>query len=236
MQFEQHFAYVLHSRAYRETSALMTFLTAEHGKFNAIVRGVHGPKAKRKTALTQPFQRLEIRWKTNHRSDLVQLQALEFSQLNFPLSSTANLCGLYANELLYRLLFAQMEMPAIFAVYEQLLYELLQSQQFVKPEQQPKIEWALRRFELFLLSELVDGFSLENIDELAPDKAYQFVPDWGWRMQHSNSRLAILGSHLQSLRDDVFCTEALASLKRLMRQQVQLLLGNKPLHARKLFS
>lgn len=235
MQFEQHFAYVLHSRAYRETSALMTFLTAEHGKFNAIVRGVHGPKAKRKTALTQPFQRLEIRWNAKFQADLVKLQAIEFSQLNFPLMARANICGLYANELLYRLLYPRMEARSIFQEYEQLLYQLLQTQQYSKIDQQPKIEWALRRFELLLISELVEGFALENIAAIQRQQRYHFIPESGWVVQSCHQG-GILGAELQALHENTFTQSALVGLKRLMRQQIQQQLGNKPLNTRKLFS
>lgn len=230
--FEQQLAYVLHSRSYRETSALVTFIAPQKGKFNAILRGVKGPKAKNKSALIQPFQCLELRWKSNDRSELVNLQSIEFAQLNFPLQSTANICGLYANELLYRLMFPQVEAQAVFHVYEQLLYDLVKTQALDKSEQQGKIEWGLRQFEYQLLTEWLDGFSLDNIENLSPDLNYQFIPDWGWKAHSQGVR----GSDLLVLQNQTFSSQALPSLKRLMRQQISILLGNKPLNTRKLFS
>ena len=230
--FEQHHAYILHSRPYRETSALVTFIAPQKGKFNAIVRGVKGPKAKNKSALIQPFQRLELRWKSNERSELVNLQSIEFAQLNFPLQSTANICGLYANELLYRLMFPQVEAQTIFHVYEQLLYSLVKTQALDKAEQQAQIEWGLRQFEYHILSEWLEGFALENIEHFSPDCRYEFIPDWGWRQNAQG----ILGSDLQCLQNQEFSQQSLPVLKRLMRFQVFNLLGNKPLNTRKLFS
>jgi len=46
MEIEQP-AFVLHSRAYRETSALVTFFSPEYGKFNGIVRGGKGGEKNR---------------------------------------------------------------------------------------------------------------------------------------------------------------------------------------------
>ncbi|WP_130537250.1 DNA repair protein RecO [Thiomicrorhabdus indica] len=230
--FEQHCAYVLHSRPYRETSALVTFIAPQKGKFNAIVRGVKGPKAKNKSALIQPFQKLELRWKPNERSELVSLQSLEFAQLSFPLQATANICGLYANELLYRLMFPQIEAQTIFHVYEQLLYSLVKTQTLDKADQQAQIEWGLRLFEYQILSEWLEGFSLENIENLSQEFRYEFIPDWGWK-HHPQG---ICGRDLLSLQNQEFVQASLPALKRLMRYQISSLLGNKPLNTRKLFS
>ena len=37
-----HPAFVLHSRRYRETSALLVLFTQTHGRVSVVARGVHG--------------------------------------------------------------------------------------------------------------------------------------------------------------------------------------------------
>ena len=44
MRYAAQPAFVLHTRAWRETSLLVEVLTYEHGRVGLIARGVHGPK------------------------------------------------------------------------------------------------------------------------------------------------------------------------------------------------
>lgn len=228
---QRQVAYVLHSRPYKETSALVTFFAQEQGKFNAIVRGVRGQKAAKKSSLIQPLQKLELAWKSTGRSDLVTLQEIEFAGLSFPLTGSANICGLYANEILYRLLFPQMENGSLFAAYEQLLYELTKTTGFIELEKKRALEMALRQFEYLLLVELLEGFSLDLLDDLQPESNYQFIAEQGWQLYASG----ISGKALLGLRDGRMDAESLPSLKQLMRYHLAQLLGNKPLNTRKLF-
>lgn len=233
-QFEQQFAYVLHSRPYQETSALVTFYSAHSGKFNGIVRGVRGAKSNKKSALIQPFQRLELAWKSNSRSDLVSISQIEFAGLSFPLSGTTNICGLYANELLYRLVFPQVESEQIFGIYETLLYELLKAQALSSDERKAKLEIALRHFEYTLLTELLDGFELSNIPQIDVNQAYFFEKDSGWQYYSQGVRGKCLLS-LQAGIESEMADDCLPVLKKMMRHYLSILLGNKPLNARKLF-
>lgn len=237
-QYEQQYAYVLHSRPYQETSALVTFYSAQKGKFNGIVRGVRGSKSAKKAALIQPFQRLELSWKTNRRSDLVTIQQIEFAGLCFPLSGTNNVCGLYANELMYRLVFPQIESQQVFESYESLLYQLVKTQSLEASRRKLALEMALRRFEYTLLTELLDGFELSNIPEINPQKAYFFEKDSGWQFYSqgiSGNCLLSLQAPLHGEKEDML-SNCLPVLKKMMRHYLGILLGNKPLNARKLLA
>ena len=44
MRFVGEPAFVLHARAWRETSLLVEVLSAEHGRVGLVARGVQGPK------------------------------------------------------------------------------------------------------------------------------------------------------------------------------------------------
>ncbi|WP_321322998.1 DNA repair protein RecO [Thiomicrorhabdus sp.] len=238
MEIEQS-AFVLHSRPYRETSALVTFFTPEYGKMNGVVRGVRGGRktSSQKTALLQPFQKLTIQWreKPNNRSDLVSIQQIEMAPLRFPLMAEANICGLYINELLYRLLFPQVATETLFEIYQQTLYELLAAKQ--RSDQ----AWSLRQFEYQLLTEMGHGIQCDtdmNQQAILPDQDYYFYPQHGAVLATLDSQkqgVPIKGQCLLALQDMLYCEACLPDLKRLFRSVLSIYLGNKPIMTRELF-
>ncbi|HZX72549.1 MAG TPA: recombination protein O N-terminal domain-containing protein, partial [Rhodanobacter sp.] len=54
MRIEQQPAYVLHARAYRETSLLLECLTREHGRLGVVARGVRGERSRLRRAQLEP--------------------------------------------------------------------------------------------------------------------------------------------------------------------------------------
>ena len=149
----QQSAFVLHSRPYKETSALVTFFTQEQGKVTGVVRGVRGGRksTSQKSAAIQPFQKLLIQWreKPQQSNDLVSIREFEALPVVFPLQSDANICGLYLNELLYRLLFPRVATASLFNDYQQALYGLLNVS-----SNRSNQAWTLRQFETRLLDEM----------------------------------------------------------------------------------
>jgi len=247
---QQH-AFVLHRRPYRESSALVTFFSQENGKFNGIVRSVRTGKKNNKLALLQPFQRLELVWQKTHKSsesDLIAIRQIDSGDLRFPLQQTANICGLYANELLYRLLYSQHEVPSIYRAYQHLLYELLKVQQFSGEPYQQGLQIALRQFEYQLLCELQPGFDLAAIqgqsgEAILTEQGYYYQPEMGWQFApDKHDRFTdgefnkVSGRCLVALQQGHIPADCLAALKRFMRQNLAILLGNKPLNTRKLFT
>ncbi|GLR62677.1 DNA repair protein RecO [Marinospirillum insulare] len=222
-------AWLLHSRPYRETSALAWLLTLEEGRVNAVVRGVRTKKS-RYRALLQPFTPLLVRVSGKH--ELKNLVGLEATSAPHWLSGEALVCGLYANELLSRLLLPSQACPALFRDYS-LLLQLLNNTDQREP--------ALRRFELSLLEHL--GYPLLFNDHLgaplAKECLYRWLPEQGFLMVQGiaepHNRTYTGASLLAIANDDWQEKLTRKTAKALTRQLLAPLLGNKPLLSRQLF-
>lgn len=238
MEVEQQ-AFVLHSRPYRETSALVSFFTPEYGKISGVVRGVRGASktSSSKAAAIQPFQKLVISWreKPNVQSDLVSIKRFEALPVRFPLQSESSICGLYLNELLYRLLYPQVSSEILFEHYQQALYELLAAQ---NRNQQA---WSLRKFEAHLLSEMGQPVITEQDSEGRPVDSqqkyfyYQQLGAVNAAVDKTRSGIRICGACLQALQAEKYDERCLSQLKTLFRQLLAEYLGNKPIKTRELF-
>ena len=112
-------AYVLHSRAYRESSALVDFLTPQ-GRLRAVLRGARGKAG----SLARPFIPLEL--ETRGRGELKNVGRLEAAGIPNLLSGEALFSGLYLNELLIRVLPAEDPHPVIFEQYAMTILALAQ--------------------------------------------------------------------------------------------------------------
>lgn len=233
-------AYVLHARAYRETSVIATFLTREHGKINGVVRGVRGKTRSnmQKNAILQPFQKLSIQWRdrANSNNDLVTIRAVESEPVRFFLEGESSFCGLYLNELLYRLLYPRVSVENVFDAYEQTLLKLL------KVNSRNEQAWVLRQFEWRLLQEL--GVSLHadldaNKAPITPEIQYQYYPEMGAYPlldgQPVGNGVLISGDCLLKLSHLTYCESCLGPWKRLLRHVLNLYLGSKPIMTRQLF-
>ena len=233
-------AYILHTRPYRETSVIATFLTQEHGKINGVVRGVRGKtrSSMQKIATLQPFQKLSIQWrdKPNGNQDLVTIRSFEPEPVRFFLEGESSFCGLYLNEVLYRLLFPRVGVDALFEAYQQALLTLL------KVSSRNEQAWVLRQFELHLLTEL--GVSLHstldaNKNPIQPEIQYQFYPEMGayplLDNQTVGNGVVISGTCLLTLSKLEYCEACLGQWKRVLRHVLNLYLGSKPIMTRKLF-
>ena len=83
--------YVLHSRPYKETSALVDFFTPL-GRLRAVLRGARGKAG----ALARPFVPLEAEWRG--RGELKTVARLESAGIPNLLNGQALFSGLYLNE------------------------------------------------------------------------------------------------------------------------------------------
>lgn len=233
-------AYVLHTRPYRETSVIATFLTADHGKINGVVRGARGKtrSSMQKNATLQPFQKLSIEWrdKPNANNDLVTIRSVESEPVRFFLEGESSFCGLYLNELLYRLLYPRVALESLFEEYEQSLLKLL------KVDSRNQQAWVLRQFELHLLQDL--GVSLHfdldaNKQAIESTAQYQYYPEMGafpvLDEQAVGNGIMVSGACLLKLSELTYCEPCLGSWKRLLRHVLNLYLGAKPIMTRQLF-
>lgn len=231
-------AFVLHSRPYRETSMMLTFFTPEFGKLNATIRGVRsaGKRAAQKQAWLQPFQALQIQWRAaeHSHSEWVNPQSYEPHGLPFSLKGESGLCGLYLNELLYRLLQPCAPMVGLFVNYQQTLQALSQA---ADREHQA---WCLRQFELGLLADLGYELDLTHDFQNQPLEAaarYSYSAQLGLSRLHPavQNEWSLAGDCLIKLAQRQFCSACLSDWKQLMRRVLQPHLGNKPLATRQLF-
>lgn len=212
-------AYVLHSRPYRETSLLVDLLTLEHGKVSVVARGARKPGSRLRSTL-QPFQSLQVGWQG--RTDLKTLCMAEPVESLLMLQGKSLLCGLYLNELLQRLLRPFDSHPRLFVYFRYALNELRLGQD---------LEGALRTFERQLLEQL--GFALDT-RSLQPGLSYRLDPERGLIV--CNRADAYPAEHLQAIAEDHYDDPAVRrSAKRLMRNRLTPLLGDRPLHSRELF-
>jgi DNA repair protein RecO (recombination protein O) len=216
-------AYVLHSRAYRESSALVDFLTPQ-GRLRAVLRSARGKAG----TLARPFVPLDVEFRG--RGELKNVGRMESAGLSTWLVGDALFSGLYLNELLIRLLPAEDPHPAVFDHYAATLLALSAGR---------PLEPLLRSFEWRLLDDLGYGFELGidiNGDPVEADGMYRLKVDAGlervWLLQPG----VFQGIELLAMAEaDWSAPGALAAAKRLMRQALAVHLGGRPLVSRELF-
>lgn len=217
-------AYVLHSRAYRDTSLLVDFFTLEHGKVSAVVKGARRPNSRLRPVI-RPFLPLQIGWQG--RQDLKNLTLAEPVEGTLFLTGTALMCGLYINELLERMLQPLEPCPRLYVYYQYVINALNSGDD---------IEGALRTFEHRLLLELgvapllsdveAGGIYLYDVEESTFRIAQPTV--------HNRMR-CFYGAHLRAIAEDDYSERSVRqAAKRLMRLMIDQLLGGKPLRSREL--
>ena len=220
-------AYVLHSRAYRDTSALVDLLTLDYGLQRVVWRGARGQRRKLSPQLFVPML-VGI----TGRTDLKTLTQAEVAGPFALLQGETLFSGLYLNELLVRLLVSGDPQPLLFAAYQHALEQLASG---------AALEPLLRRFEWQLLDLLGYGFSLEHEANGQPVVAHQ---RYSW---HATDGLQPLTDPLQAgaglpgaallamAEDDWGAVTTLRAAKQLMRQALGVHLGDRPLVSRTLF-
>lgn len=221
-------AYVLHSRPYRDSSALVDLLTLHHGLQRVVWRGARGQRRK---LSPQPFVPLLVG--LLGRSELKTLTQAEVAGQFALLQGEKLFSGMYLNELLVRLLASGDPQPLLFAAYQQVLEQLAQN---------APLEPTLRRFEWQLLDVLGYGFSLSTDAQGQPlDPQQGYVWHAGAGLQRVQDPLlsgaGLAGYALLAMAaDDWTATTTLRAAKLLMRQALAVHLGDRPLVSRQLFA
>ena len=225
MRLEQQPAYVLHARAYRETSLLLECLTRDHGRLGVVARGVRGERARLRRAQLEPFQPLAMDLLL--RGEMATLTALEMSGQPQRLPGDAGLAGLYLNELVVRLTGRQDPVSALFDAYAQTLTRLAGGE---------SLAWSLRRFERDLLEAIGYGLQLHHDSDdgeaLAPEASYRYLVEQGAVRCAASHPQALRGSDLLALAQDRMPDNAgLKSLRDMMREIIRFHLGGGELRA-----
>jgi DNA repair protein RecO (recombination protein O) len=220
-------AYVLHARAWRETSLLLEVLSEDHGRVGIVARGVHGPRKQVLRAALQPLQ--HIRFDAVQRGELAQLNAAEALDAAPRLQGDAALAGFYINELMLRLAPRQDPRPELYALYAEVRARLA--------EEGTSLPWTLRRFERDLLDALGVGFDFAHDGDGTPiDRAarYRLDPEHGPRRllgERSGDRArSATGRALLALAEDITPEPAdLPGLRRVLREALAVQLGGRGL-------
>ncbi len=219
-------AFVLHSRAYRESSLILDVLTQRLGKVSLLAKAVKNKKNTEISACLQPFNPILVSFYGN--TGLRVLSDVELEPPKILLEGKALYCGFYVNELLKYLLHTDDPCPEIYLIYRRFLEQL--------QENFDNLETLLRFFELQLLEAL--GYGLQLTHDFSQDKAvvsekkYHFIPDRG---PVESKQGFISGDTLLSLQNKVLKSrQALFEAKKLMRLVFDFYLQGRQLRSRTL--
>ena len=166
-------AFVVHSKPYKETSLIVTFLTERDGKVDAVAKGAKRKKSKFSGNL-EPFQLLNIDY--GGRSNLKTLFLAESIEPYKDFVESENLfSAFYVNELINFLLPYSDESTELFKIYQDCIQNL---------KAEKNIEVVLRIFELQVLSELGYEINLQyeysNGEPILEEKKYSYRPESGF--------------------------------------------------------
>lgn len=226
-------AFILHSRAFQETSLILDVFTANYGRVSLIAKGARTQRSPFRGFL-RLFLPLLVSW--SGKTELMKLTQVEYYGQPSNQPGEHLLYGFYLNELLVRLLPRLDAHPHIFASYQHTLKQLTK---------ETFCESILRLFEKDLLSELGYGLSLDkeilNGEAITADQNYIFIPGRGLSKysnieQTAHPRVIFSGRSLLALHYGKFENKQdLYAAKQLMRVAVGDLLGERPLKSRELF-
>lgn len=210
-------AWLLHARAWRESSQLLEVLTPLQGRVGLVARGSRGKRGQ--AGLLQPFQPLRVSWVA--RGELGSLRQVEPGPPGPRLLGESLICGLYLNELIVRALPRGAGDPLVFVAYGDALEQLGAG---------ASAAWALRRFELRLLQAL--GHLPDPLCEAGSGRPvqaqarYRLQPGEGLEVLPEGSAAGVAGVDLIALAEGR-CPdpEGLSRLRPLLRRLVLVAIG-----------
>lgn len=226
MRVDSEPVFILHARAYRETSALLECLSRDHGRIGLVARGLRRERSRFPRGLLQPLQPLLLSWVG--AGELATLTAAEAASAPLALAGERLYSAMYLNEVVLRLTARGDPQRPIFDLYRLCLQRLADGEQE---------GWTLRRFERDLFAELGYALVLDTesdlVSAISAATDYAYVPDTGpvaWRGQ--SDALRISGAALLALADDREPDAAQGTeLRRLMRALLRHQLGGAALNA-----
>ena len=210
MQSNIQEAFVIHSRPYKETSLIVTFLCKDSGKISAVAKGAKRKKSKFSGHL-EPFQLLNIDFRG--RSNLKTLYLAENIEPYKEFTGKESLySAFYINELINFLLVHSGESEELFELYRSCIERLKLTDE---------VEPILRNFELDILANLgyqIDFFNdLESNREIEDKKNYKYSPQSGFR----ESNEGYDGKIIVDIGNRNFSSEALKLSKEINRKAIE---------------
>jgi len=233
MRIQDQPAYILHHRAWRDTSQILELFTRAHGRITVVSKGSLSARSKSRASL-QPFVSLLVSWAG--KGEMPTLTAAEVTiQTPLKLSGNALPSAFYINELLMKLLHKHDVHEDVFNLYKETLVSL---------QNLDELEKTLRLFEKKLLQLL--GFEMNlssdaETDELVQsDQSYRYYIEHGPVLaldhEHDARSLLVKGSSLISFEEECLdSAEALKDVKSIMRYVLAYYMEGKPIKSRELF-
>lgn len=221
-------AFVLHQRAWRESSKIVEIFSLQSGRLGLVARGSRRPRSPWRAVLT-PFRPLLVSW-TLH-GDLGTLTHAEPVGAASQISGRELLAAYYLNELILSLITRHDPQPELFDHYTDALNMLSDSQ---------RMETGLRVFERRLLGAIGYGINLEFDENGAPvtgDTCYRFEGERGLSPVEASDTTGVVvhGSSLQALAAGRFETaESLREARLLLRAALDHQLGGRKLKTREI--
>ena len=203
-------AFVIHARAYKETSLLLNIFTRNDGLINAIAKGAKRKKSKFSGYL-EPFQLIEISYLG--KSDLKTLTSAEPKEVFQEFLNKENLfSAFYVNELINSLFKKGTASKEYFDLYDDCIKKL---------KFKNNVEEILRNFELDTLIEM--GYEINFVSdcrsnlEITTEKNYDYQPESGF----CESAKGIHGNTIKKMADRTFDRTTLDACKVVTRRTLE---------------
>lgn len=228
MRVELEPAYILHTRAYRETSLLVYALTRQHGVMHMVCRGAR----KKGLHLLQPFIKMQLSW--SGKGDLVSLNKYEPEKSSYRNDFRTHIQCFYLHELILGLVPKMSPDTELFNLYEHTLDAMTTH---------PQDEAVLRLFELELLDIIGHSLQLEHDihhQPISTQAYYRYQPDNGpsqISVQHPDGRLSwdiVSGRLLKQFSLRALPEQDWPQAKSFLRGLIKYYMDGKPLMTRRL--
>lgn len=224
---EQHPAYLLHYRPFRDTSLLLDVFSRDYGKVALVARGARSAKSRLRGVL-RPFLPLSLSWVL--KSDLGTLTGAELDGLPLSLGSDSLLSGYYVNELVLNFVTRHDAQPELFAVYGDAIRNLAATSAPAP---------VLRNFELELLR--LTGYELSFDADATTGADFDATLDYEYRIEQGavpvtrgTGPMVFTGAELIGIREQRFDDAGvLRAASRLLRRAIHHHLGGRELKSRK---
>jgi len=227
-------AFVIHIRAFKETSLMVELFTRSKGKISVIAKGARRPKSNLK-AIKTPSSLFSVT--CVGKSELKTLINCEIKEYFDPSSNSFN-CLVYLNELLVKLLEKEDAHQEVFDQYINVCRSFRES---CKTE----LEVNLRLFEFILLKEIGYGVDLKNEanseKKINKDFLYTFDPFSGFlpysESTFNNDEKLYKGKDILNFSEgDLTNSDTRIAAKQIMRKAMDFHLGNKNIKIREYLS
>lgn len=230
MKVDLHPCFILHQRAYRETSLILDVFSSGFGRVSLVAKGAKRGKSSQ-SLLLRPARKLNLAW--SMRSEMGTLSAVEQAGPAYALSGRRLFTCFYLNELLIRMLHKHESHPELFRKYEQALIQLENTQ---------SEEHVLRIFEKYLLKSLGYGLILDH--DIATGQPVNDQIDYYYQIGAGPLRdkpvhdasIGISGRSLRALNnEDCWDDQIAREAKKLFRAILDNYTGERPLASRELY-